>query len=107
MTSSPKYTLRWSAQAERNVEDIAEQIARRDPKAANDWVDRVIKQVENTFSTPLGARIVPEFNRSDLRETFLGRYRIVFRIDGSTVILVTVFVGQRDGWPDDIDPDAD
>jgi hypothetical protein len=38
-----------------------------------------------------------------VRETFLGRYRVVYRVD----VLVTVFAGERDGWPDDLDPDAD
>jgi len=29
MTGAPKYILRWSAQAERNVDDIADGIARQ------------------------------------------------------------------------------
>ena len=107
MTSPPKYRLRWSAQAERNVDDVAGKIARRDPAAANAWIERVIEHVENTSAIPLAGRIVPELNRLELRETFLGRYRIVYRVDGSYVILVTVFAGEREGWPDDADPDAD
>jgi len=106
MTSAPRYTLRWSAQAERNVDEVAARIARRDPAAANAWVERVIKHVEDTTTIPLAGRIVPELNRPDLRETFLERYRIVYRVDEHVVILVTVFAGQRDGRPDDADPDA-
>jgi hypothetical protein len=37
----------------------------------------------------------------------IGRYRVVYRVGGRTVMLVTVFAGERDGWPDDLDPDAD
>jgi plasmid stabilization system protein ParE len=107
MTSAPKYTLRWSAQAERNVEEVASRVARRDPDVANEWIERVIDHVESTTTIPLAGRIVPELNRLELRETFLGRYRIVYRIDGATVTLVTVFAGARHGWPDELDPDAD
>jgi toxin ParE1/3/4 len=107
MKRAPKYTLRWSAQAERDVDEVAEEIARRDPRAANAWVERVIAHLENTTTIPLAGRVVPEFKRSDLRETFLGRYRIVYRVDGSDVTLVTVFAGERDGWPGEADPDAD
>ena len=105
--SAPKYTLRWSAQAERNVDDVAGEIARRDPASANAWLERVIEHVENTTTVPLAGRVVPEFNRPELRETFLGRYRVVYRVEGTEVTLVTVFAGPRDGWPSDADPDAD
>jgi toxin ParE1/3/4 len=107
MTKAPKYTLRWSAQAERNVDEVASQIARHNPRAANVWIERVIRHVEDTTAIPLAGRVVPELNRPELRETFLGRYRIVYRISGATVVLVTVFAGERAGWPDEADPDAD
>lgn len=106
MTRAPKYTLRWSAQAERNVDEVASQIARRDPVAASRWVERVIDHVENTAAIPLAGRIVPELDRPELRETFLGRYRVVYRVEGNVTTLVTIFAGQRDGWPVDVDPDA-
>ena len=107
MTGARRYALLWSLQAERNVGEIAEDISRSDPTGASKWVERVIEHVENTTTIPLGGRIVPELNRADLRETFLGRYRIVYRIDGRTVTIVTVFAGVRDGWPSELDPSAD
>ena len=107
MTSRPPYALRWSAQAERNVEEVADRIARHDPQRASDWVDRVIRHVETTLTIPLAGRVVPELNRAELRETFLGRYRIVYRVGEKTVTLVAVFAGERHGWPVDADPDAD
>jgi toxin ParE1/3/4 len=106
MTSSPKYNLRWSAQAERDVDAVADRIARRNPRAANEWIERIICHVEDASAIPLAGRVVPELNRPALRETFLGRYRVVYRIDVSTVAVVTVFAGERDGWPQEADPDA-
>jgi plasmid stabilization system protein ParE len=60
MTKAPKYTLRWSAQAERNVEEVADRIARDDPRAASTWIERVIRHVENAATIPLAGRVVPE-----------------------------------------------
>jgi toxin ParE1/3/4 len=107
VTGTPKYTLRWSAQAERNVDDVADRIARRDPTVASEWVARVIRHVEDATEIPMAGRIVPELHRPEVRETFLGRFRVVYRIDGRTVTLVTVFAGERDGWPEEADPEAD
>jgi toxin ParE1/3/4 len=106
MTSPPKYKLRWSVQAERDVEAVADRIARQNPKAANEWIERIIRHVEDASAIPLAGRVVPELNRPELRETFLGRYRVVYRIDLRTVTVVTVFAGERDGWPREEDPDA-
>jgi plasmid stabilization system protein ParE len=89
------------------VEEVADRIARDDPRAASTWIERVIRHVENAATIPLAGRVVPELNRSDLRETFLGRYRVVYRVEENTVTLVTVFAGERHGWPEDSDPDAD
>jgi toxin ParE1/3/4 len=79
MTGAPKYTLRWSPQAERNVDEIAARIARRDPVAANGWIERIIEHVQNTTRIPLAGRVAPELGRHDVREMFLGRYRVVYR----------------------------
>lgn len=51
MTRAPRYTLRWSARAERND-------------------------------------------------------RVVYRVDGGVVVVVTIFAGQRNGWPNESDPDT-
>ena len=60
MTASPRYSLRWSAQAERDVDDIADRIARHDAVAARAWIDRVIRHVENVAAIPLAGRVVPD-----------------------------------------------
>jgi len=56
---------------------LPESLRRRDPKAANEWIEGVIAHVEKTTTIPLAGRIVPELGRSDQHETFLGRYRVV------------------------------
>jgi toxin ParE1/3/4 len=45
--------------------------------------------------TPLLGRVVPEFGRDDIRETYLRTYRIVYRVDERGVYVLTVFDGSR------------
>jgi plasmid stabilization system protein ParE len=44
---------------------------------------------------PLGGRIVPELDRHDLREVFLKTYRIVYRVAGEDIRVLTVLEGHR------------
>lgn len=44
---------------------------------------------------PRAGRIVPEAGREDVRERIVGEYRIVYRLQGETAILLTVFRASR------------
>jgi len=44
---------------------------------------------------PYSGRQVPELNRDDLREVFLGNYRIVYRIFPDSIEVLTIFEGHR------------
>ena len=56
---------------------------------------KLISMAENLALTPLAGRRVPELGRDDMRETFLRTYRIVYRVAGSRVEIITVFEGHR------------
>jgi len=53
---------------------------------------------------PLAGRVVPEFDRPDVREVFLRTYRIVYRVDHVGIFVIAVFEGHR--LMGNIDPDA-
>jgi plasmid stabilization system protein ParE len=44
---------------------------------------------------PLAGRMVPEFQRKDLREVLLRSYRIVYLVGADAIEVVTVFEGHR------------
>lgn len=41
-------------------------------------------------------RVVPELNNPSIRETFVFRYRLMYRVDDTTVVVVAFLHGARD-----------
>jgi len=58
-------------------------------------VERLFAAVDRLESFPESGRIVPEFQRRDLREVILGSYRIVYRLHADRAVILTVFHGAR------------
>lgn len=85
----------WSTRAVRDLEQIADYIARDDREAGRRWVNKLKQTGDKAAYMPLAARIVPEFQRNDIREVFLGRYRIVYIIRDTHILVLTVFFGGR------------
>lgn len=71
--------------------------------AAETWVARLVEKAESMQTMPLAGRIVPEFGRDDVRETFRRSYRIVYQVAGQNIRILTVFEGHRLLRPSDID----
>jgi toxin ParE1/3/4 len=46
-------------------------------------VARLVTRGNAVDSFPLAGRAVPELGRSDIRETFLRTYRIIYRVEGT------------------------
>ena len=44
---------------------------------------------------PLGGRVVPEFGLKDIREVIRRTYRIVYRVRGNDIVVLTIFDGRR------------
>lgn len=57
---------------------------------------RDVKPVERLSLAPLSGRVVPEFQRGDLREVIQRPYRIVCLLRGSLVVILRVVHGARD-----------
>jgi toxin ParE1/3/4 len=91
----PVYRLRWSRRAEADLEEIEQYIAADDPVAAARWVDKLVERARKAALVPFAGRVVPEFRMERLREVFVRTYRIVYRIVGDEVQVITVFEGHR------------
>ena len=87
--------LRWSPQALRDLDAIFDYIAEDNPPAALRWVRRLQTKAEAAVSAPLAGRLVPEVDRSDVREVVLRSYRIVYRVMEDHLFVLTVFEGHR------------
>lgn len=87
--------LIWSPRAIRDLSEICEYIARDSEHYARTFPERVVALAERVPDQPVAGSIVPEYNRDDLRERFLHNDRIVYRIRGDAVELVTISHGAR------------
>ncbi len=61
-------SIRWSARAMRDLDQIALYIARDNPQAARKGINKLKKTVEHAARMPLAARVAPEIQRDDVRE---------------------------------------
>ena len=71
-------------------------IARDSPHYARRLVGRLIDAVEPLAELPEMGRRVPESASRELRELIVERYRIIYRIAGDQLQILTVIHGSRD-----------
>jgi plasmid stabilization system protein ParE len=88
-------TLRWTVQAVEDLEAVRVYVARDSEYYAALLVERLFASVERLGEFPESGRMVPEFQRSDLREVIVGSYRIVYRLSQDPIAVLTVFHGAR------------
>ena len=87
--------IRWTPQAVEDLEAIHKYVARDSSHYATLLVERLFTAVDRLTTFPESGRIVPEFQRADLREVILGSYRIVYRLRDGHAVILTVFHGAR------------
>jgi len=85
--------LLWTSRARNDLVEIAGYIADDNPTAAKRWIERIRSQAKKTTEFPQIGRVVPEFGRGDIREIVFKNYRIVYRIHGTGIHVLTVFEG--------------
>ena len=89
-------SITWSGEAGENLVDIEEFIARDSVERAIRFVDALIDHAEAILSdNPRSVRSVPEIGSPDIRELIYRGYRIVYRLNGDYIEILTVFEGHR------------
>lgn len=56
---------------------------------------KVFEAVDRLELFPESGRVVPELNRKEIREVIIGNYRIIYRIRGELVEILTVYHSSR------------
>lgn len=87
--------VEFSPQALLDLEEIADFIAEDNPDAAERWVERLTTTAEKVGTHPEVGRVVPEYAVDEVREVFLRTYRIIYRVESSRVLVLTVIEGHR------------
>ena len=91
------YRIFWTPIAVQDLRDICDFISRDNLIAAQRMGEELIKQSEAMAAFPPSGRIVPEKRDPLIRETLVGSYRIIYRVDESkkAVALVSAHLAQR------------
>ncbi|MBA2593501.1 MAG: type II toxin-antitoxin system RelE/ParE family toxin [Pseudomonadota bacterium] len=87
--------VHWTAKALHRLQQIHDHIAHDQPQNAKRFVDRLTLRAEAIALYPQAGRIVPEYGCDTVRETFEGRYRIIYRIRPDRIDILTVRHGAR------------
>ena len=89
------YVVEWSPEATEDLESIAEYIARDSGFYAGAVVSKILAVSRKIPDQPLMGRVAPELNDESVRERFVYSYRLIYKIEGTTVLVVAVIHGKR------------
>lgn len=73
------------------LEKYTDYIALDDIPTALDWSNSIFDSCERLSEQPEIGRIVPEYNRDDIREIILGKYRLIYEYDSNRVVMLTIW----------------
>ena len=80
----------WSPLALDRAAEAAQHIARDRPDAAEKWIDGLFGAVAKLVQFPRRGRVVPEVERTEIRELIYSSYRVVYRLDPNLILVLTV-----------------
>lgn len=97
--------VRWTERASKDELGIFDYIANQSETYADSVYARILVRPNQLERFPDSGSIVPEYSRSDIREVFVHSFRLIYRIDGNEVRVLTVIHGSRQLSPETPDDD--
>ncbi|MGH7961232.1 MAG: type II toxin-antitoxin system RelE/ParE family toxin [Candidatus Binatia bacterium] len=90
-----RWRVLWTEPARDDLRAVFQFIRRDNPSAAQRVIREVQKKTGRLAQFPLSGRVVPEVVEEGLREVIVGNYRVIYRLSGRTVEILTVVHSQR------------
>ena len=94
------YVVRWSADAEHDLDTIADYIAEHDSlERAQYVIDKIMGLVGSLTTLPDKGNFPKElevFGNGEFRQLFFGPYRLIYQVAGKHVTVMLVADGRRD-----------
>lgn len=88
--------VEWTETAATDLDQVAEFIARDSPRYAATIVREARDAARSLSEMAERGRMVPEFERTDLRELVVRGYRLIYRLTTETVTVLGFIHGARD-----------
>ena len=89
----------WTDSALSQLQAIHDYLAQTSPDYAVRIVDRLTRRSIQIASFPNSGRMVPEFERDEIREVIEGRYRIIYLVEPTEVQVLALIHGAMDFRP--------
>lgn len=89
--------MKWklSLRAKADLQHVIHRIAIYNPRAAEQWLRKLLERAHTAGRSPGLGRKVPEIDRDDIREAIVGTYRLVYIVKAKVVVILTIFEGHR------------
>lgn len=88
--------LRWTEAALADLTEITQYIARDSSHYASDVAQRILDAAQSLRQFAGRGRVVPEYGDPNVRELFIGNYRLIYRVKPDMVYIQAVIHGARD-----------
>jgi toxin ParE1/3/4 len=86
----------WTEPAVEDLRELHAYIARDSETYASGFVERIILAADRLADYPKVGRVVPETNDENVRELLYQRYRIIYRVKGDRIEMLSIIHGARD-----------
>jgi len=93
----------WAPRALERVVEIGQHIAADRPDAARKWAQALFDRASALRQYPTRGRRVPEIGRDEVREIIHGAYRVIYRLDPTQIMVLTVRHGRRAWDPAEVE----
>jgi toxin ParE1/3/4 len=92
----------WSPLAEQRALEDVDYIAQDRPQAAAAWLEELLERVARLDRFARRGRVVREIGLPAYREILHAPYRVIYRIDTSRVVMLTLRHGRRAWDPTEV-----
>ena len=86
----------WAESSRNALDEVITYIAEESQQAAVEVLDAALAAAEGLATLSERGRVVPELNDPAIRELFVFRYRLIYRLDDQRVVVVAFLHGARD-----------
>jgi addiction module RelE/StbE family toxin len=88
--------LIWTDPAVEDLQAISDYISKDSEYYASIFIGELIQSVEKLIEFPEIGRMVPEYQRKDIRELIVQSYRIIYQIEDNRILILTVVHGRKE-----------
>lgn len=88
--------VRWAGRARSDLRSAVEYIRKASPASAAAFLQAALETTRSLTEGAERGRVVPELDDPEVRQLLVGRYRVLYEVQGETVWVLRVIHGSRD-----------